>query len=438
MPISAHPFDMYVWYTISSNILKNGPLSLQSFPPLWYHYMLIPIAYSYAWLSGILHSGAIPMAHLPSGLNLYPDSNVLYVPGMVFNSIVKIPFLISDIAIAFLLYKIVEELTKSKGLAEKAALIWFLNPFVIWISAVWGMWDTLPALFSLAAFYFLLKKRISYSAVCLSLGVALKLYPVLFLVPIGIYLFKSNSLECKFKSTLQFFLVFLVTTVLLFLPYLGRITRFFAASFELNSSATGTVINQVTHPVAFGLTYWSLFQLNQLINLPVTSGFVSVVSIVSLGLVAAALLFVYFQTSKMAFQKPAFDLALVMVLPLLALFLSYRIISEQWFVWALPFLVILWVAGRIKGAFYWGASIVALIYVVLNCPLPFFFLPLAPWYTNTLLSMVHAVWAIGLMRFVFLAILGCIFSVLLIFLIIQLVKTRELVKINETPVKANS
>lgn len=431
MPISAHPLDVYIWYKTSTNILSNGPLRLQSFPPLWYHYMLIPIAYSYAWLSGILHSGAIPMAYLPSGLNLYPDSNVLYVPGMLFNSIVKIPFLISDIAIAFLLYKIVEELTNNKGLAEKAALIWFLNPFVIWISAVWGMWDTLPALFSLAAFYFLLKRRISFSAVCLSFGVALKLYPVLFLVPIGIYIFKSTSLESKFKSTLKFFSVFLVSTVLLFLPYLSNITSFFYDSFEVNPSATGTVINQVTHPVAFGLTYWSLFQLNNLINLPVTSGFVSIVSLASVGLVAAALLFVYFQTNKMTFQKPTYDLALVMVLPLLALFLSYRIISEQWFIWALPFLVILCVAGCVKGAFYWGASILALIYVVLNCPLPFFFLPLAPWYSNTLLSMVHVVWSIGLIRFVFLAILGCIFSIVLILMIIKLLKTREYPKIIE-------
>ncbi len=185
MPISAHPFDMYVWYTISSNILKNGPLSLQSFPPLWYHYMLIPIAYSYSWLSGIFSFRGNSDVFSSIGFKLLPRFNVQYVPGMLFNSIVKTPFLISDIAITFLLYKIVEELTKSKGLAEKAALIWFLNPFVIWISAGWGMWDTLPALFSLAAFFFLLKKRIAFSAVCLSLGVALKLYPALFLVPIG-------------------------------------------------------------------------------------------------------------------------------------------------------------------------------------------------------------------------------------------------------------
>ena len=110
MPISAHPFDVYAWYASSLSLVKNGPFTLQSFPPLWYHYMMIPIAYGYNWLSGILSwGGAIPMTSIPSALNFYPDFNVLYVPGMLFDTLVKIPFLISDIAITFLLYKIVEE-----------------------------------------------------------------------------------------------------------------------------------------------------------------------------------------------------------------------------------------------------------------------------------------------------------------------------------------
>ena len=70
-----------------------------------------PVAYSYDWLAGIFSTGTIPMASLPSALNFYPAYNIQYVPG-----------------IAFLLYTIVEELTKNKGLAEKAAFLWFLNP----------------------------------------------------------------------------------------------------------------------------------------------------------------------------------------------------------------------------------------------------------------------------------------------------------------------
>jgi len=429
MPISAHPYDVYTWYSISMSILKNGPFTLQAFPPLWYHYMMIPIAYSYSWLAGIFSTRAIPMASLPSALNFYPSFNVLYVPGMLFDFVVKIPFLISDIAIAFLLYKIVEELTHSKGLAEKAAFLWFLNPFVIWISAGWGMWDTLPALFSLVAFFFLLRKRYALSAVFLSLGVASKLYPALFLVPIAVYLFKLSPVGDRWKNCLKFFSVFTAATVLLFLPYFGTIESFFTSYFVSNPAASGTVANQVTNPVAFGLSYWSLYQLNRLLNLPVTAGFVSFVSMASIVLVAVALVLVYWRTVKITFQRPAYDLAFVMLLPVLALFLSYRIICEQFFVWAIPFLVILCVGGRVKEAFYWAASIVALLYAVLNCPLPFFFLPLAPRYTNILLDMVHAIWAVEPLRIVALAILGCVFSILLVVMLFQLAKTRDSKKI---------
>ena len=292
---------------------------------------------------------------------------------MLFNFVVKTPFLFSDVAITFLLYKIVAELTNSKRLAETAALLWFLNPFVIWISASWGMWDTLPALFSLIAFFFLLRKKYALAAVFLSLGVASKLYPALFLVPIAVYLFKSSTVGDKWKNCLKFFSVFTSATVLLFLPYFGQMETFFAGFFVSNHAASVAVSNQVSNPVAFGLSYWSLYQLNRLLNLPVTAGFVSFVSIASIVLVGVALMLVYWRTVKMTFQRPAYDLALVMLLPLLALFLSYRIICEQYFVWAIPFLVILCVGGRVKVAFYWAVSIVALLYAVLNCPLPFSF-----------------------------------------------------------------
>jgi hypothetical protein len=94
------------------------------------------------------------------------------------------------------------------------------------------------------------------------------------------------------------------------------------------------------------------------------------------------------------------------------------------------------VGGRVKVAFYWGASIAALLYAVLNCPLPFFFLPLAPWYTNTLLAMVYAVWTVFSVLIVLLAILGCVFSILLIFIVLQLTRTWGSKKLDEKTISS--
>jgi hypothetical protein len=387
--------------------------------------MMVPIAYGYSWLSGVLSTGAIPMTSIPAALDFYPAFNLQYVPGLLFNFLVKIPFLISDIALALLLYKIVEELTKSKGLAEKAVILWFLNPFVIWISAGWGMWDTLSALFSLMSFFLLLKKKLALSAVSISLAVALKLYPALFLVPIAIYILKVNPVNVRVKNCLAFFSVFSAVSLLLFLPYLGQITSFFTGYFLPSPTAPGASTDPIVNPLGFGLTYWSVYLLNRLINIPVSSEFFSFTTFLSVIMVVVSLLLVFWKTCKLTINKSAYDLALIMLLPVIALFLSYRIICEQWFVWILPFLVILYVGGRVKRSLFWGASAVALLYSVLNCPLPFFFLPLSPWYSNSLLKMVNAFMSVEPVRIITLAVLGCIFSVILVLILFDVLKVNK-------------
>jgi hypothetical protein len=127
MPISAHPFDMYVWYNDSKSILANGPLYLQGFPPLWYHYLMVPVAYLYSALSAILPTGTIQCLHCHQR-STSTFIHITVVPGLLFNFISKIPFLISDIIIALLLYKLVGEYTGKKPLAQTAALLWFVNP----------------------------------------------------------------------------------------------------------------------------------------------------------------------------------------------------------------------------------------------------------------------------------------------------------------------
>ncbi|NLB76071.1 MAG: DUF2029 domain-containing protein [Crenarchaeota archaeon] len=418
MPISAHSFDVYAWYQNANDLLTNGIFSLQDFPPFWYHYLMVPVAYSYDLFAGVLPSwvGAVPMVSLPAALDFYPAYNVEVVPGLLFNFIVKFPFLISDVLLALLLYKIVGALTGNNGLAEKATFLWFLNPFVIWISAGWGMWDTLPALFSLVAFYFLLKKKYALSGVALSIGVALKLYPLLFLVPIIIYLFKAYISGERRNSLLKFFGSFFGCSALIFLPYIDRSISFFSDFFLFSAAA----IDPVVEPLGFGLSYWSLFLLNRLFNLTITADFVSTMAVFSVLLVAVFVGVVYWRISKFSFKKPVFDLNLAFLLSLCALFLSYRVVCEQFFIWLIPMLIILYISGKVRGALYWGISLVALVYCLLNLPVPFFFLPLAPWIGNNLLSVVYAIWPLDSLRIIFLAIFGCLFSIILFYILSKL------------------
>ena len=228
------------------------------------------------------------------------------------------------------------------------------------------------------------------------------------------------------KNYARFISIFIALSVILFLPSIGstNLVDFFIIS---DLTANSAVINPAVLPVGFGLTYWSLFLLNRLVYLPISTGFISLVSAVSLVLVGISLTIICWKIAKMPFHNRAFELATAMLLMLFGLFLSYRVVEEQWFVWALPFLIIVSVGGRIRWAFYWVASLIALLYSILNCPLPFFFLPLAPWMTSSLLRIVNETLTVEPLRIMLLGVLGCVFSYLIFLVLSNLMKKQTVV-----------
>ena len=278
MPISAHPYDMYVWYEMSQKIVQHGPLSFQLLPPVNSYFLLIPISYVYNWLTVVFSVKPILISSIPAVLNFYPSLNATVVPDFLFNFLIKLPLLVSDTLAALLLYKIVNKLSGNRGLAEKAALLWFLNPYLIWISATWGMWDSMAAMFSLLSLYFLIDRRLTLSAICLVLGAVTKLYPLMFLLPVTFYLMRSDSTG-KSRNLAKFYFVFFLCLMLLVLPFIGEVTKFFAFLFV---PSQGVVVsfasNPVTNPIAFGLSYWSLFLINRTFNNPLIGPFVFLVS----------------------------------------------------------------------------------------------------------------------------------------------------------------
>ena len=96
--------------------------SFQLFPPVNSYFMLIPISYVYNWFVSVFSIKPISMSSIPSVLNFYPWLNAKVVPDFLFNFLIKLPLLVSDILATLLLYRIVNKLTGKKGLAEKAAL----------------------------------------------------------------------------------------------------------------------------------------------------------------------------------------------------------------------------------------------------------------------------------------------------------------------------
>jgi hypothetical protein len=136
-------------------------------------------------------------------------------------------------------------------------------------------------------------------------------------------------------------------------------------------------------PFAFGLTYWSIS-----LAIPLDRGASAIISNI---MVFASLAIVYWRTSKLTFKKPFIDLTSSMLACVLAVFLSYRIICEQYLVWALPFIIILCLEKRVEEILYRSLSLTAIAYAVTYTWIPYFLLATTPWIGNILIAMVRLV-----------------------------------------------
>lgn len=365
-PFLAHTFDVYGWYEMTMGII-GMPFGHVPFPPMLY-YTFTPLAYLYSFVSHELGFQPYPMIDIPAELNPYPQSHIAYVTDPLFNLIIKLPFILADTVTTCLLYKFVLELKRSKPLAEISALVFFLNPYLVWISSAWGMFDSLPALFSLASLVLLHHRKLRSSAISLSVATAYKLYPLLLLVPVALFL---RQMKCQSRQLAVYVVVYFVTLLVLFLPSLNtmltKLDWLLASAPDVGRSG-------------FGLTYWSV-----LLVVPSSNTVVVWISNSVLAFMLAAVTFV-------ALKRPAASILTVNRVQLayvLAVFLSFRFVPEQFFVWALIPMILAIAEERIEKGIYWAASALALLYAVTNLRLPFYFLPLYPWIGTLLRDWMH-------------------------------------------------
>ena len=225
----AHPWDMYIWIKSGElglhdlNIYKFGspvdyPWGFYAYPPIWLYWLVIV-----ASLGGDLFSKIF---------------------------MIKLPIILADLACAVMIYKLAVRLNLGEEKALLAAVIWLFNPITYFVSAFWGMFDSIAVFFQLLAIYYLLKRRYLYSGIMLGVGAAVKILPALLLLPITIYLWKRGERISTIFSRiiLPAALVFLIAST----PFLTTPLEYFQ------------VLLQHTKSVG-GFTYW--MALSTLINL---------------------------------------------------------------------------------------------------------------------------------------------------------------------------
>lgn len=122
----------------------------------------------------------------------------------------KLPYLVLDMVVAFMLLKYFED----KKVGKRAFIFWLFNPFTIFIIYAFANVDIYPVVLVLSSILLMKKGKSGFAALMLGLAAGFKIYPLLF-VP---FLFVSGkSLKEKLKLATIPFGIFVAVS----LPFLS-------------------------------------------------------------------------------------------------------------------------------------------------------------------------------------------------------------------------
>lgn len=209
-------------------------------------------------------------------------------------SFIKLPYLIFDLLLGFILLKLFD----SKEKSILAFTLWMFNPINLYATYMMGQFDIIPTFFIILSIYFVVKHRLEWAGLSLGFGIAFKIFPLFLVIPL---LILGKNYQQKFKLLVLSILPYALSI----LPYLS------SASFR----STALFANQSSKSLYAGIA---------------VSGGETII------LFPAALLFFYL---VIWFKKRAIETWKIYLTPLL-LFFIFTHFHPQWLLWITPFLIL--------------------------------------------------------------------------------------------------
>jgi hypothetical protein len=249
---------------------------------------------------------------------------------------IRFPIILADCAIVAFVWIIGYQKTLRQ--ATQYGLFYAFNPIAIIISCLHGQFDALPILFGLLAMHLLVRsKRMYWSAIALSLAIAWKSFPILFLYPLWLDISTSSK-------KLIFGLLAVVPVGLLLLPFL--ITSFGSVQRELLGYRGSALLGFV---VPIRMVYVPLAHL----SFPVTM----TLRIISQSSIIFGILY-----ALLAWQAMPRQGLLTRLIMTIALFYAvYGGIAPQYLIWIVPFLLLNYERSPIVFWTYTIAGTLALV-----------------------------------------------------------------------------
>jgi Gpi18-like mannosyltransferase len=354
-PWTEQRFDNYVQRLWGSTVYQYSFLPFYPTMPVDY-----PSALRYSYPPVLLYIilTLFPIWLSTSGFVFPPNPSSLWIHGLAVNNIfesyrsfvpqtlptldllLKLPNIIASIGIALVLSKFFADSKRKNAIL----ILWLFNPFIIYISAVWGLADALCAFLATLSVYLLLKKRNLLSSLLLALSIATKLYPIFFAIPILIYLHKNQGKITFFKYLLSS-LIFGALIFGSFFIFPGG-SKLVSDLFLFRTSP-----DMMGENLFGGMTWMNILSfLSWEGNLPIFP-----------------LIFIpaYFGINYLFWKrKNTFDsLIICLTCTILLAYLSYTVINPQYILWVLPFLLYLTFKGKYPRKLLIVFSLLPLIFI---------------------------------------------------------------------------
>lgn len=231
--------------------------------------------------------------------------------------ILKLPYLILDLLIPFLLIKFLDENSQKR----KAFILWLFNPLSISIIYIFSNIDLIPVTLSLLGILFFQKKKVILSGLILGLAIGFKQYPILFLPFLLLFIKNFRNLIMMICITLGVVIAFVVP--------------FWSIAF-INSALLSSLTTRLVFP-GIGIGFGEALMV---------------------GIVALSVLFFY---SLMEDNESVNRVWYYLTTVLLLIFSTIHF-HIQWLLWIIPFLILLSILQQNLSKLVWTwASLAFLI-----------------------------------------------------------------------------
>lgn len=245
-PLSA---DFVFWLTVA-----NGSLSQITATGFYAPWALFMKAITEVWL-------VLPILHprLQDAIGFWyfrPSPSIILLIAMQ-----KAPLLVVDAATALTIRTVVNQY-RGAPFGNQAMILWLANPYVTLTTEMWGMWDIVSAFFLLLACVMFSRRQYFRSGLCLGIGIAAKLYPILAL-PVFLLFLSRKHLRPNLPSfSLGVIVLYIPAIIAVFLTGKAPASTSFLRSFSTNfTHLLGYSLNLESSGVELSLTFvaFSLF-----------------------------------------------------------------------------------------------------------------------------------------------------------------------------------